>query len=141
MLLQSPLRTPEKPWEIRCFLRASGKNDCEKWHQGLTKRAQVKLRTHLHYLRAQPESRWVRPGAVALKDHVCVIHFTDENRTQHRLTGYFDADNHAFVICVLGIEKDRVYTPADYESQTHDCRNEVRGQFEQRTARWPWPIY
>jgi hypothetical protein len=141
MLLHSPARTPDQLWEIRCFLRESGRNECAKWHQNLSTRARVKLRVRLAYLRAQPESRWQRPEASPLGNHVAVIRFTDENGTQHRLTGYFDHKHHAFVICVLGVEKDETYTPADYEQQTHSRRSEVGERFAERTAAWPWDIY
>jgi len=141
MLMQSPLRSPAEPWEIRCFLKESGRNEAEKWHLALNKRMQVRLRTHLNHLRFQPEQRWTRPDAAALGDHLCVIHFKDENRTQHRLTGYFDIKNHAFVICVYGFEKDGVYTPQDYADKTRQCREDVGNDFQQRTAVWPWRIY
>lgn len=141
MLLQSTDRTPLEAWEIRCYLRHSGKNDFVKWHAGLSKRAQVKLRTALQYLRYQPATRWTRPDAVALGDHVCVIHFSDENRTQHRVTGFHDVTNHVFVMCVIGFEKDGTYTPADYENQTRECRLEVNGRLSERTCEWPWSIH
>lgn len=141
MLLHSPLRSPEQPWSIRCHLRAGGRNDVIRWYDKLTRRSQVAFRTRLQYLRFQPQGRWVRPNAAALKDHVCVIHFQDENRTQHRLTGYFDHAHHAFVICVIGVEKDKQYDPPDYEDRTHQCRTEVGDAFGQRTAEWPHEIY
>lgn len=141
MLLQSTSRSPDEPWEIRCYLRESGKNDALAWHAKFSTKGKVKVRTRLHYLRFQPQERWTRPEAAALKNNVAVIHVTDENGSKHRLTGYFDHRNHAFVICVLGYEKDDVYYPPDYEERTRRCRDDVGDDFDQRTAKWPWPIH
>lgn len=140
MLLQSTAKAPQIPWSFRCYVSSTGRNEFEKWHRSLSPTGRAKLATRLRYLREQPAERWRRPDAVALKNHVCVIHFQDENRKQHRITGYFDIEHHAFVMCVIGFEKDDEYHPSDYEEKANACRASVGTRFGERTVGWPWPI-
>lgn len=141
MLLQSRLRTPHRPWAIRCLASTQRWADYAKWYErALTVKGRAKLATTLRYLVTEPSERWMRPKAVVLKDHVAVIHFSDENGMQHRITGYFDRKHHAFVMCVFGHEKDDQYQPGDYEERTLRDRSEVAGAFEQRTVAWPYEL-
>lgn len=140
MLLHSPLRTPHKPWQFLCYITAGGRNDFTKWDAKLSVKARAKRDVAMRYLRVQPPERWNRPLASSLGNHLYVIHFSDENGTAHRLCGFFDLQNHAFVICVTIVEKDGKYNPQDYEKRTLDARTQVARAFAQHTAPWPWRI-
>lgn len=139
MLLHRTTHAPDQPWEIRCYVKER-RNDFEKWHAGLSVTGKARLAITLKYLCVRAESDWQRPHASTAGDHLGVIRFKDENRTQHRLTGYFDLAHHAFVICVAGIEKDGVYAPPDYEKRASACRESVGQYFDKRTSPWPWPF-
>lgn len=138
MLLHSKTRPPLQPWKFLHYLSKSGRNDIAAWDVDLSKKARANRNTAMRYLKVQPSDRWSRPLASPLGDHLYVIHFRDENGSAHRLCGFFDADHHAFVICVTIIEKDGKYKPENYEQRTNQARANVAGAFEQRTTSCDW---
>jgi hypothetical protein len=138
MLLQSSARSPEFPWAYYWYLTDSGRNNFIKWDARLSTTAKVKRNTAMKYLRVQPLSRWSRPEASSLGNHIYVIHFNDENRTSHRICGFVDLEHHAFVICATMIEKDGAYHPADYETKTLSAQINVQGNFGKHTLACPW---
>ena len=91
------------------------------------------------YLRQQPLQRWVRPEASPLGNHLYVIHFADQNRTQHRICGVAYPSYHVFVMCVTIVEKGGRYYPIDYEARTLECRSELLGGVHERSIASPWP--
>lgn len=138
MLLQSPIRTPDSPWNFLFFVTETGRNNILKWDQKLSTKAKANRNIAMKYLRVQPIERWRRPQASSLGKHLYVIHFHDENRTTHRMCGFVDALHHVFVICVTMIEKDGTYNPADYEERTLHAQELVSGNFDKHTAPCTW---
>src|SRR4051812_23098902 len=100
-------------WKFRCYVNARGEDIIDNWLERVSVVGKANLDRTLEHLRVQPKDRWSRPHASPLGDHVYVIRFKDQNRTQHRLFGYFDDQHSAFVISVPGIERDDVYEPAN----------------------------
>lgn len=140
VLLHSPLRTPDSPWEIRLFLTEAGRSPVEEWNKAVSVKGRAKRDATLRFLQVQPSARWSRPKASAVGDNVYVIRFTDENGFQHRLYGYQDTPHHAFVICFHGYEQNDEYFPVDYTQRVKQCRTAVGEDFFQRTAPCAWPL-
>lgn len=101
-------------WSYRCYKNATGRNQITSHLTGLTVKGRMQLRRTLEHLRTKPETLWIRPHASPAGNHIYVIRFHDENRTQHRLFGHHEASFAEFVITLYGVEKDRVYEPSDY---------------------------
>lgn len=139
-LLEGAVKRPFSGWEYRLWLTDSGRNDFEKWDKGLSAKGRARRNTNMKFLRDKPADQWDRPEASPLGDNVYVIRFKDENSTQHRLFGYHDLSNHAYVICFAGFEKDHVYHPTDYGKRILQCRANIKGRFSERTIVCPWPI-
>lgn len=139
-ILQSPLRAPSSPWRFRLAISSSGKNEFVAWSKGLTARGRAKRDTNLRFLSGQPCERWDRPQASPLKHNSYVIRFKDENSTEHRLFGFFHIENHVFVICFSGTERDSKYYPVDYEKRLVRLRAEISDSFDERTVDCPWPV-
>ena len=138
MLLHSVAKAPLVPWKIYWFIPSSGRNNFAKWDAKLSLKGRIKRNTALKYLRVEPLSRWTRPEASPLGNHLYVIHFSDENGAAHRMCGFIDLSNHAFVICVTMIEKDGKYNPDDYEARTLKAQLEIQSQFKKFTLECPW---
>ena len=138
--MHSSWRTPAVPWAIRLYLTETGRNDFSKWNASLSTKGRARRDSNIKFLRFQPEERWRRPEAAALGNHASVIHFQDETTFQHRLFGYFDLENHAFVICVVGFEQGNKYHPKDYEQRIQQRRASVGDAFNKRTIPCPWPV-
>ena len=95
-------------WRFKCFLSERGSDVIDEWHEKISKKGRAKLLRTMEHLVAQPLSEWARPYASPLRDHIYVIRFTDENRTQHRVIGHFHADTLYFILTQPAIEKDDV---------------------------------
>jgi hypothetical protein len=109
----SPAITPHRyAWRFVYPLDQRGLSDVAAKLLGLSKKARANLRRTLEHLQVKPKSEWSRPWASPLKNHIYVIRFHDENRTQHRLFGRFDEAN--FVVTLYGTEKDKQYDPVNY---------------------------
>ena len=102
------------PWNFHCYLTQRGEHATKKWRAQLTKSGLANLDRALEHLRVQPETAWTRPQASPLGNHIFVIHFRDENRTQWRLFGHFYEPHHAFVTTLGGTERDQQYLPHNY---------------------------
>lgn len=139
-LLQGSLKPVFAVWEFRLWLTESGRNDHEKWNSGLSATARARRDMNMRFLRDKPATLWERPDASPLGDNLYMIRFKDENGSQHRLFGYHDLKNHAYVICFEGFEKDNVYHPTDYKERIRKCRSDIEGQFNERTIVCPWPV-
>lgn len=63
--------------------------------------------------------------ASPLGDGIYVIRFSDENRSQHRIFGFFDVARRAFVMALPGGERDGKYFPSDYAKKTLERRELV----------------
>ena len=140
VLMHSPVRTPDTPWEFRLYLGPGGRNAFTKWDNGLSAAGRARRNTAMKFLRVEPPQRWDRPHASSLGHNVYVIRFKDQTGFQHRLYGYFDLQHHAFVICETGYEKDSVYFPSGYIERTERCRTDVSMDFNGRTTICPWPL-
>ena len=138
--MQSTLRAPAIPWRFRLLIAESGKNEFNAWDRGLSAKARAKRDTNIRFLSEQPCERWERPTASPLGHNSYVIRFKDENGTEHRLFGFFHTENHVFVICFPGTERDSQYYPADYEERLARLRGEISAKFAQRTVDCSWPI-
>ena len=103
-------------WKFLCYRNASGKNQISTHLARLSKSGMMKLRRTLEHLQVKPQTSWSRPQASPTGNNIYVIHFTDENRTQHRLFGHHEIIFQEFVITLYGVEKDGKYDPANYAS-------------------------
>lgn len=137
--MQSALRTPSPPWTFRLYLSPSGRSELDKWDRRLSASGKASRDVNMRFLSHQPLERWTRPHASPVGDHVYVIRFHDESRSQHRLIGYFAPEYRSFVICVAALEQDNQYHPADYVDRTIQCRASIGSAFIERTAPCPWP--
>ena len=99
-----------------------------------SKKAAAKFDRTLDHLVQVDKTSWSRPHASPLGDHIYVIRFTDENRTQLRVFGHFEDLEHCFVMTLSGGEKDDQYEPSNYASQTQDRRTLVSSDFFGRTS-------
>ena len=111
-------------WKFLCYRNASGKNQISPHLVRLSKSGIMKLRRTLEHLQVKPQTAWSRPQASPTGNNIYVIHFTDENRTQHRLFGHHEITFQEFVITLFGVEKDGKYAPANYISICTDRKCE-----------------
>lgn len=109
----------------------------DRWvSKSLSKKARANLDRTLEHLCVQPKTEWSRPHASPLGNHIYVIRFKDENRSQHRVAGHFHNETHLFVMTEPAIEKDDNYDPpnltelavhnkavcdADFNGRTQAC--------------------
>ena len=139
-VMLSSVRPPDAPWAFRLYVSESGRNDLNKWDAGLSEVGRARRSSSMKFLRTEPPQRWDRPHASSLGHNVYVIRFRDQTNFQHRLFGYFDHPNHAFVICVSGFEKDSAYHPDDYVERVDACRLAATVDPRKRTVACTWPI-
>lgn len=101
-------------WHFRCFI--DHREICLVCDaiKPLSKTAKANMRVALQILSFQDKTEWNRPHASSIKNHIYVIRFKDENRTQHRLFGHFHDDRKCFVMSLKGTEKGNKYEPANY---------------------------
>lgn len=115
---------------------SNGRSVVERQDAELSKTGKARRDVEIAYLRQQPLTRWTRPHASSLGDHLYVIRFRDENRKQHRMFGFADIPHHLFVICLTGYEKDNVYHPHDYIDRVKRCRDDIGPRIDERTRLW-----
>ena len=113
-----------------CYRNTVGKNLIDSHLRQLSKRASFNLRRTLEHLRVKPFHFWDRPHASPLGNHIYVIRFKDEQRTQHRFFGHHQAGQTVFVITLYGQEKDNHYEPSNYrrtcEHRQRECLADPR---------------
>ena len=116
------------PWRFICYKKTADHCEISKQLAKVSTKGRAKLLRTLETLQCLPQHRWERPHAstVINADHIYVIRFTDENRTQHRIFG-----NHQggyFICTLMGIEKGGKYEPANYGkiavSRMGDCERD-----------------
>jgi hypothetical protein len=88
----------------------------------LGKKGEARLERALDQLRQMPKTSWTRPKASSLGNHIYVIRFKDAAQVQRRLFGHFHDPHCAFVMTLLGYEKDDAYHPADYKEKSQQSR-------------------
>ena len=111
-------------WKFLCYRNASGKNQITPSLTALSKTGMMQLRRALEHLSVKPQTSWERPHASSAVNHIYVIRFRDENRTQHRLFGHHDLTGSEFVITLYGFEKDGKYEPSNYITISTTRRSE-----------------
>lgn len=102
-------------WNFHCLISDRGVDTIDKWRDGLSKTAKANLDRALEHLRVQKKTEWDRPHASSVGNHIYVIRFKDENRTQWRLFGHFYDEHNCFVATLGGTERDGVYFPSGYK--------------------------
>ena len=98
-------------WTYRCYVDHRERDVIDAWLCGLSKKAKARLLRTLEHLSAKPKDLWERPHASPLGDHIYVIRFTDENRSQWRIYGEHHDDSECFVLCCFGSERNNRYEP------------------------------
>ena len=121
-------------WRYRCFLTQRGEHVIDAWHSRISAKGRGKLARALEHLAAQPKSEWSRPHASPVGNHIYVIRFTDENRTQHRLAGHFHGNSLAFILTLTAIEKDDKYDPSDYADRASANKVVCDADFDGRST-------
>ena len=85
----------------------AGNPGVSAWQARLSLTAQANLHAVLDFLKVQPLERWKKPRASSPKDDVYEIHFHDESRVRHRISGFYDPQGRAFVMCDARADKAR----------------------------------
>lgn len=113
-----------------------GKNVIIEWLEGLSAKARQNLKRTLEQLATKQKIGWERPSASPLGNHIYVIRFNDENRTQWRVYGEHDDERSCFVLTNFGTERGGKYSPpADECIQLARKRMaDVRGDWDGRTC-------
>jgi len=124
------------PWSFRCYVDEKGNNIIIEWLKNLSPKARQNLKRTLEHLAAKPRDAWSRPQASPLRDHIYVIHFKDENRTQWRIYGEHDDEHKCFVLTNYGTERDGQYDPpsADCSDTAKRRMVDVRQSWDARTC-------
>jgi len=99
----------------------------------LGKKGEANLERALDQLRQLQKTHWTRPKASSLGNHIYVIRFKDAAQVQRRLFGHFHDPHCAFVITLLGYEKDDAYYPSDYKEKSQDNRIACNQDFGRKT--------
>lgn len=132
------------PWAFRGYTSKEGcvtgdeENQCNDivtaWSKKkLSTKGKAKLDAKINQLKDKPKDMWLRPDASSIGDGVYVIHFSDENRTQHRPVGSFLDSYNSFVITIIAIEKDDKYKPKTYFATAKERFEHVLGDPESRS--------
>ncbi|MFY3697388.1 type II toxin-antitoxin system RelE/ParE family toxin [Achromobacter xylosoxidans] len=121
-------------WTYKCFKDHRDIDVVDGWHKKLSPTARANFMRARQQLAHQPMTSWSRPHASPLGNHIYVIRFKDENRTQHRVFGHFEQTDSAFVMSVTGYEKDSVYYPKTYVADVSSARSVCEGNYEKRTC-------
>lgn len=126
----------EGPWTYRCYVDQKGNNIIIEWLKGLSAKARQNLKRTLEQLATKPRDAWGRPHASPTGDHIYVIHFKDENRTQWRIYGEHDDEHRCFVLTNYGTERGGVYKPSSADCSTTAKRHmvDVRKSWDVRTC-------
>lgn len=101
------------------------------WMGGLSKTAHANLKRTLEHLSQKPASEWVRPHSSSLKNHIYVIRFHDENRTQWRIFGGMAVEHGTFVLTNHGTERGGRYDP-----KADVCINTATSRLDLCLADW-----
>lgn len=127
------MQLPKIRWNFHCLVSDRGVDATDKWKDGLSKTAQANLDRALEHLRFQKKTEWDRPHASPLGNHIYVIRFKDENRTQWRLFGHFYDEHDCFVATLGGTERDGIYFPAGYKDNCAREKSVCDKDFGKRT--------
>lgn len=101
-----------KIWEYKCYLDERGGNPVFDWLSTLSKKAQANLKRSLEILSCLEIKDWHKPNPASLtENHIYVIRFKDENRTQWRIYGHHNIAKKTFVLSFYGNEKGNKYDP------------------------------
>lgn len=124
------------PWDYRCYVDEKGNNIIIDWLRNLSPKARQNLKRTLEQLATKPRDAWSRPQASPLGDHIYVIHFRDENRTQWRIYGEHDDGHKCFVLTNFGTERGGQYDPpsADCSATAKRRMVDVRKSWGVRTC-------
>ena len=102
-------------WKFDCFKDHRGESEVVDFLLSLSIKAKQNLKRALQILSVLPIQDWHKPQPSSkIKDanHIYVIRFNDENRTQWRIYGFHDVNRNVFVKTNYGTEKDGKYKPA-----------------------------
>jgi hypothetical protein len=94
---------------------------------------EARLDRAIDHLRQLERTNWNRPTASCLGNHIYVIRLKDQSLVQRRVFGHFHAPHEAFVMTLLGHEKDNVYYPHDYEPRAQQHKTDCDADFQGRT--------
>jgi hypothetical protein len=98
-------------WTFRCYVDHRGMNVVLDWLSKLSPKARQNLKRTLEQLATKPKTAWERPHASPLGNHIYVIRFNDENRTQWRVYGEHEDERGCFVLTNYGTERGGKYDP------------------------------
>lgn len=120
-------------WNFHEILDRHSKGIVTAAGRDLGKKGEARLERALDQLRQVPKTSWTRPKASSLGNHIYVIRFKDAAQVQRRLFGHFRDSHYAFVMTLLGYEKDDVYHPSDYKEKSQDYHLACKQDFGRKT--------
>ena len=108
----SPVRLPIVKWKWRCFRDDQGTNVVIDWVTAKSKGGQARLKNALDQLSQLEKQHWHKPQpSSSIGNHIYVIRFSDENRTQWRIYGHHKDAIRTFVLTNYGTERGNKYDP------------------------------
>ncbi|MDD2865543.1 MAG: hypothetical protein PHC99_12585 [Methylococcales bacterium] len=100
-------------WKFDCFKDNRGESEVVDFIKSLSVKAKQNLKRALQILSVLPIQDWHKPNPSSnISNHIYVIRFKDENRTQWRIYGFHDVQRGFFMMTNYGTEKDGKYKPA-----------------------------
>jgi|GEM_PF-4566472 len=123
-------------WIYRCYRRSNGGNDIVPLLMKLTARGRANARRAMEHLQQKDAQWWERPHASHIRgeNHIYMIRFRDENRTQWRILGFHEHAMSVFVLTNTATEKDGDYEPATYGSIASERRKECLADWDRRVC-------
>ena len=121
-----------KIWNYRCYVDDRGNNPVLTWLSALSKKAQANFKRNLEIIECLEIADWHKPSPTSyVNNHIYVIRFKDENRTQWRIYGHHNIEKKVFVLSFYGFEKGNRYEPS-----VEQCVNVGSNRMEQCIADW-----
>jgi hypothetical protein len=125
----------EKLWSFVCYRNEKKEVVVFKWISGLSVKAKNNALRQMEILLQQPQENWHKPlPASKIKgyNHIYVIRFNDENRTQWRIYGFHNQIKKVFVMTNYGTERDGKYkpTPAACADISKQCMEECNSNWD-----------
>ena len=123
-------------WIFRCYQNAQGKNLIISDITSLTVKGRMQAKRAMEHLSQKDIQHWARPHSSKISghNHIYVIRFHDENRTQHRIFGHHDRAYTCFVMTSKAIEKDDKYIPANASDHASARMVECNSDFSKFTC-------
>lgn len=127
-------------WKYVCFKDHRDKAVVIDWITSkLSKKAWMNLKRALENLAQRPINDWHKPhpsSKISNSNHIYVIRFSDENRTQWRIYGFHKVSKCVFVMTNYGTERGNKYEPSapDSRDKAEECMELCNSCWEQHVC-------